>query len=88
MTMSLVQGRRFPARDGLGGLHHMLPYLHHDPRFGTDLPMHATQWLVQHQTRSHFGMCSGSASSWATLSQGRAISIETVYFMGESSGLF
>ncbi|KIX77310.1 hypothetical protein SF23_12905 [Streptomyces sp. MBRL 10] len=33
--------------------------------------------------RSHFGSWAGSASSWAVLSRGRAISTETVYFMAE-----
>jgi hypothetical protein len=41
--------------------------------------------LVQHKPRSHFGICAGSARSWTTLSRGRAISIETVYFMAERS---
>ena len=40
---------RFPTRDGLGALELLLPHLHHDPRPGTDLPVHPTQRLVQHQ---------------------------------------
>lgn len=45
----LVQVRRFPAGDGLGALHGLLPGPEHDPRFGADLPVRAVYRFVRYQ---------------------------------------